>query len=264
MQVDIAGNALKALRKEETEYVMGLEKGLAIVEAFGFTRGPATLTQIADLTGHSKASVRRCLLTLCKLGYASQDGRQFRLAPRALRLGHAYVASDPLTKIAQPILEMASERTHESASIAVLDSQDAVFVARSTHRRSLSSGLGIGARLPAYCSATGRVLLSEMPREDVKFLLNRMTRPPITPRTQTTLRDILREIDLVCTQGYAINDQELEIGLRSIAVPVRTRRGELIAALSLSVSTSRMSREEVVDKLLPELETARRHFASLL
>jgi IclR family transcriptional regulator, pca regulon regulatory protein len=256
--------ALPSRPKEEADYVMGLEKGLAIIEAFGLLRGPATLTRIAEVTGHTKASVRRSLLTLCKLGYASQDGRDFRLAPRSLRLGHAYVASDPLTKVAQPILEMTSERTRESASIAVLDSQDAVFVARSTHRRSLSSGLGVGARLPAYCSATGRVLLSETPKEEVKFLLNRMTRPALTPRTRTGLREVLHEIDLVRTQGYAICDEELEIGLRSIAVPIRTGRGELVAALSLSVSTSRMGRDEVVDKLLPELETARRNFAALL
>ena len=253
-----------ALKKEDAEYVMGLEKGLAVIEAFGAMRGPATLTQVAEHTGHTKASVRRCLLTLCKLGYAAQEGRQFRLAPRALRLGHAYVASDRLTKVAQPILEMTSERTHESASIAVLDSQDAVFVARSTHRRSLSSGLGVGARLPAYCSATGRVLLSETTKEDIKFMLNRMARPALTPRTHTSLREILHEIDLVRTQGYAMNDQELEIGLRSIAVPIRTGRGELVAALSLSVATNRMGRDEVIEKLLPELETARRNFAALL
>lgn len=253
-----------ARQKEEADYVMGLEKGLAIVEAFGLLRGPATLTRIAEVTGHSKASVRRSLLTLCKLGYASQDGRDFRLAPRALRLGHAYVASNTLTKVAQPILEMTSERTHESASIAVLDSQDAVFVARSTHRRSLSTGLGVGARLPAYCSATGRVLLSETPKDEVKFILNRMTRPALTPRTRTGLREILQEIDRVRTQGYAVCDEELEIGLRSFAVPIRTGRGELVAALSLSVSTSRMSRDEAIDKLLPELETARRNFAALL
>lgn len=256
--------APQAPGKDEADYVMGLEKGLAIVEAFGQLRGPGTLTQVADITGHTKASVRRCLLTLCKLGYASQDGRQFQLAPRSLRLGHAYVSSNALTKVAQPILEMTSERTHESASIAVLDSQDAVFVARSTHRRSLSSGLGVGARLPAYCSATGRLLLSERPKDEVKFLLNRMARPALTPHTRTGLREILVEIDRARSQGYAICDEELEIGLRSIAVPIRTGRGQLIAALSLSVSTSRMSREQVVDKLLPELETARRNFAALL
>jgi IclR family pca regulon transcriptional regulator len=250
--------------KEEKEYVMGLEKGLAIVEAFGIAKGPLTLTQAAEITGHTKAAVRRSLLTLCKLGYASQDGRQFRLAPRSLRLGHAYVASDPLTKVAQPILEMTSERTRESASIAVLDAQDAVFVARSTHRRSLSSGLGVGVRLPAYCSATGRVLLSGRPAAEVEFMLNRMSRPALTPHTRTGMREILKEIAFVRSRGYAVSDEELEIGLRSIAVPIRNGRGDLIAAMSLSVATSRMTRDQLVEQLVPELETARRTFASLL
>ena len=174
------------------------------------------------------------------------------------------MASDPLTKVAQPILEMTSERTHESASIAVLDSQDAVFVARSTHRRSLSSGLGVGARLPVYCSATGRVLLSERKPAEVEFLLNRMSRPSLTPHTRVSTREIMREIALVRSNGYAASDEELEIGLRSLAVPVRTGRGELIAAMSLSVSTSRMTRDQMIERLLPELETARRSFASLL
>ena len=250
--------------KEEKEYVMGLEKGLAIVEAFGIAKGPLTLTQAAEITGHTKAAVRRSLLTLCKLGYAAQDGRQFRLAPRSLRLGHAYVASDPLTKVAQPILEMTSERTKESASIAVLDAQDSVFVARSTHRRSLSSGLGVGVRLPAYASATGRVLLSEKPPAEVEFMLNRMSRPALTPHTRTAMTGIMKEIARVRTHGYAISDEELEIGLRSIAVPIRTGRGQLIAAMSLSVATSRMTREQAIEKLVPELETARRTFAALL
>ena len=250
--------------KGEKEYVMGLEKGLAIIEAFGISKGPLTLTQAAEITGHTKAAVRRSLLTLCKLGYARQDGRQFKLAPRSLRLGHAYVASDPLAKVAQPILEMTSERTRESASIAVLDSQDAVFVARSTHRRSLSSGLGVGARLPAYCSATGRVLLSELPAAEVEFMLNRMVLPALTPYTRTGVREIMEQVALVRVNGYALSDQELEIGLRSIAVPIRNGRGELIAAMSLSVATNRMSREQVVEQMLPEMETARRNFASLL
>jgi IclR family pca regulon transcriptional regulator len=191
-------------------------------------------------------------------------GRQFQLAPRSLRLGHAYVSSDPLTKIAQPFLEMTSERTKESASLAVLDSQYAVFVARSTHRRSLSSGLGVGARLPVYCSATGRVLLSAQPKEHVELLLNRMARPAYTPHTLTSVRDILREVQFVTKHGYAISDEELEIGLRSIAVPVRNAAGDVIAALSLSVLTTRMTRDEVVEQLLPEMEQARRNFAMLL
>lgn len=253
-----------ARTREDSEYVMALEKGLAVIEAFGLLRGPATLTQLAQVTGHTKASVRRCLLTLRELGYAAQDGRQFRLASRALRLGHAYVASDALTKVAQPILEMTSERTRESASIAVLDSQDAVFVARATHRRSLSTGLEVGARLPAYCSATGRLLLAQMRKEDVRFVLNRMSRPALTPHTRTSLRDILQEIDRARQQGYALVDEELEIGLRSIAVPLHTARGEVVAALSLSVATQRMTRDGMVEALLPEMEFARRKFAELL
>lgn len=250
--------------KEQKEYVMGLEKGLAVIEAFGISRGPLTLTQASEITGHTKSAVRRSLLTLCKLGYAAQDGRRFQLAPRSLRLGYAYVASDPLTKVAQPILERTSERTRESASIAVLDAQDAVFVARSTHRRSLSSGLGVGARLPAYCSATGRVLLSERPAAQVEFMLNRMSRPALTPHTRTALRDIMKEIARVRALGYAVSDEELEIGLRAIAVPIRNSHGELIAAMSLSVSVSRMTREQLIERLVPELEQARRTFASLL
>lgn len=262
--MDVDAVMARAAPPEEKDYVMGLEKGLAIIEAFGLQKGPLTLSRAAEITGHSKAAVRRSLLTLCKLGYAAQNGREFQLAPRSLRLGHAYVASDSLTKVAQPILEMVSQQTHESSSIAVLDAQDAVFVARSTHRRSLSTGLGVGARLPAYASATGRVLLCEMSRCDVEFMLNRMSRPSFTPNTRTGVAEILHEIDSARALGYALNDQELELGLRSIAVPIRTGAGKLIAALSLSVATSRMGREETIERLLPELETARRTFAALL
>ena len=248
---------------DHKEYVMSLEKGLTIIEVFGISKGPLTLTQVANITGHTKAAVRRSLLTLCKLGYAAQDGRYFRLAQRSLRLGHAYVTSDPLAKVAQPILEMISERTQESSSIAVLDSQDAVFIARSTHRRSLSGGLGVGARLPVYCSATGRVLLSDKPTSEIEFILNRMSRPSLTPHTLTRVKSILDEIRLVNSRGYAISDEELEIGLRSIAVPILNGHGELIAAMSLSVTTTKMTRQEVVEHLLPELETGCRNFASL-
>lgn len=254
----------KETRENEPEYVMGLEKGLSIIEAFGIRKGPLTLTQAAEITGHTKGSVRRSLLTLCRLGFAVQYGHDFVLAPRALRLGYAYVVSDPLTKVAQPILEIISERTQEAASIAVLDSQDAVFVARASHRRSLSSGLGVGSRLPAYCSATGRVLLSGQPPAEVRFMLNRMARPALTPHTRTTTASIMKEIEFVGRHGYTIIDQELEIGVRSIAVPICNARGDMIAAMSLSVATSRMTREGVVEHLLPELETGRRHLAALL
>lgn len=252
------------MNNDEKEYVMGLEKGLAIIEAFGIRKSPFTLSEAASITGYSKASTRRCLLTLVNLGYAKLDGRYFCLAPRSLRLGHAYVTSTSLTKMAQPILEIASERTQESASLAVLDSQDAVIVARSTRRRSLSFGLGIGARLPAYCAATGRVLLSAQPRTEVKFILSRMSRPPLTPKTTTDINALMDEIDSVRNAGFAISDEELELGIRSIAVPIRNSSGDVVAAMSLSVVATRMSRDELSEKLLPELEVARSTFYSLL
>jgi IclR family pca regulon transcriptional regulator len=248
----------------ERDYVMALEKGLAIIEAFGQLRGSASLTQLSEVTGHTKASVRRSLHTLCHLGYATQDGRQFQLAARALRLGSAFVVSDALTRLAQPILETTAERTKESASIAVLDSQDSVFVARATHRRSLSVGLGVGARLPAYASSTGRVLLGGQPRDWVRFMLNRMGRPALTVKTITSLPKVLQQVDLAQRQGYALCDQELEIGLRSIAVPILDRRGRTIAAMSLSVATSRMDVPTILEKLLPELERAKQKFPALL
>lgn len=254
----------EAPERAERDYVMALEKGLAIVEAFGQLRSAATLTQLAEVTGHTKASVRRSLHTLCHLGYATQDGRQFQLAARALRLGSAFVVSDPLTRLAQPILETTAERTKESASIAVLDSQDSVFVARATHRRSLSVGLGVGARLPAYASATGRVLMAGQPREWVHFMLNRMSRPALTVHTITAVSKVLQQVDQVQRQGYALCDQEIEIGQRSIAVPILDRQGRTIAAMSLSVATSRMDIPTIMEKLLPELERAKQKFPALL
>ncbi|WP_291139499.1 IclR family transcriptional regulator C-terminal domain-containing protein [Hydrogenophaga sp.] len=263
-------NTTKARTREDTsaiddrEYVMALEKGLALIEAFGQLRGSATLSELAELTGNTKASVRRSLLTLCRLGYAAQSGRQFRLAARTLRLGEAFVVSDQLTRIAQPILETLAERTKESASMAVLDAQEVVFVARATHRRSLSVGLGVGARLPAFASATGRVLLGGQPRDWVRFMLNRMSRPALTPKSITSVPKIVQQIDMAQRQGFALCDQELEVGLRSIAVPIRDAQGTVVAAMSLSVATSRMDANTIVDKLLPELERSRQRFPMLL
>lgn len=253
-----------AEERSEREYVLSLEKGLVIIEAFGQLRGAATLTQIAEVTGYTKAAVRRSLHTLCQLGYASQNGRMFSLAARTLRLGSAYVVSDALARLAQPILETTAERTKESASIAVLDSQDVVFVARATHRRSLSVGLSAGARLPAYASATGRVLLAAQPREWAKFILNRMSRPALTGKTITTVAKVMQQVELAHRQGYALCDQELEVGLRSIAVPILDRQGKTIAAMSLSVATSRMDIPAILEKLLPELERAKQKFPALL
>ena len=264
MRTELDPNARPLAEGTDRDYVIALEKGLAIIEAFGQLRASATLTEIAEMTGNTKASVRRSLHTLCRLGYATQTGRQFQLAPRTLRLGSAFVLSDGLTRSAQPILEMDAERTKESASMAVLDMQDVVFVARATHRRSLSVGLSAGARLPAYASATGRVLLAGQPKDWTRFILNRMSRPMLTVKTKTKISDVLGQIELAKQQGYALCDQELELGLRSIAVPISDRSGQVVAAMSLSVATSRMDIPTILEKLWPELERAKQKLMVLL
>ena len=249
---------------EDKEYIAGLEKGLSIIEAFGLRNTALTLSEAAEITGHSRASARRSLLTLQRLGYVESDGKYFRLAPRVLRLGHAYVTSNPLSKMVQPILEAISERSHESSSLAVLDGTDVVFVARAATRRSLSNGLGLGSRLPAYAAATGRVLLAALPPEEAELALKRSRRIPLTPHTRTEIPELLALLDEVRRQGYAVSNEELELGLRSIAVPIRDPEGRAIASMSIVASVARHSLENMLDTLLPQLESARRSLTSLL
>jgi IclR family pca regulon transcriptional regulator len=249
---------------DDKEYVAGLEKGLSVIEAFGIMNRPLTLSEAAEITGHSRASARRSLLTLQRLGYVESDGKLFRLAPRVLRLGYAYVTSTAMSKIVQPVLESISERTHESTSVAVLDGTDVVFVARAATRRSLSNGLGLGSRLPAYCAATGRILLAALPSEDAHERLQRTRRLPLTPHTQTDMRALLGLLDDARRQGYAVCNEELELGVRSIAIPLRDTNGRTIAAMSIVASVRRYTLDAMLETLLPQLESARRVLTSML
>ena len=250
--------------KEEKEYVLGLEKGLAIIEAFGLKNKPLTLTEAAEITGHSRASARRSLLTLQRLGYVECVGKQFRLAPRVLRLGHAYLTSTALARTIQPTLEAISERTKESTSFAVLDGSDVVFVARAATRRSLSNGLGLGSRLPAHCAATGRVLLADLRPDDAEQRLLRMARQQLTPHTRVDVNTLMTYLEEVRQKGYAISDEELELGVRSIAVLIRDGKGETIGAASIVSSTARRSLNNMIEQLLPELERARWLISSMI
>lgn len=254
----------EARTSEEKEYVAGLEKGLAIIEAFGIHNRPLTLSEAAHITGHSRASARRSLLTLQALGYVQSEGKHFRLAPRVLRLGHAYVSSTTLLKPMQPALEAISERTRESSSVAVLDGGDVVFLARAATRRSLSTGLGLGSRLPAHGAATGRVLLAALPPEEAERRLKRMARPQMTPNTRTGVGELMKMLEDVRVDGYAISDEELELGVRSVAVPVQDASGQVVAAMSIVASTRRRTLDNVLGSLLPELESARRMLEALL
>jgi IclR family pca regulon transcriptional regulator len=241
----------------EKEYVAGLEKGLSIIEAFGIKNRPITVSDAAEITGNTRASARRSLITLEKLGYVDWDGKYYRLAPRILRLGHAYITSSPLHRMVQPTLEKISERTSESSSFAVLDGTDVVFVARAAARRSLSNALGLGSRLPAYCAATGRVLLAALAPEEAELRLKRMVRLQLTPFTTTDVNDLMNLLEEVRTKGYALSKEEIEIGVNSIAVPIRDTKGNTIASMSIACSNKRRSSEEIVENILPELESAR-------
>jgi IclR family pca regulon transcriptional regulator len=247
----------KTRTSDEKEYVAGLEKGLSIIEAFGIKNKPITVSDAAEITGHTRASARRSLLTLEKLGYVECDGKYFRLAPRILRLGHAYITSSPLHRMVQPTLEAISERTLESSSFAVLDNTDVVFVARAATRRSLSNGLGLGSRLPAYCAATGRVLLAALPPKEAELRLKRMIRHKLTPFTNTNVSELMQILQEVQSQGYALSKEELEIGINSIAVPIRDEKGKTIASMSIACSASRRNPQSMIQDLLPELENAR-------
>ena len=264
VEPEVRGSGAPERTKEEKEYVAGLEKGLLIIEAFGMANRALTLSEAAEITGHSRASARRSLLTLQRLGYVESDGKLFRLAPRVLRLGHAYLTSTSLARVVQPTLEAISERTHESSSFAVLDGTDVVFVARAATRRSLSNGLGLGSRLPAYSSATGRVLLASLPEDEALLRFNRMARYQLTPHTRVEIPVLMALLEDVRKQGYAVSNEELELGVRSLAVPIRDGSGAISGSISIVSSTSRRTLENMIEHLLPELERARRMLASIL
>jgi len=231
----------------------GLAKGLAIIEAFSPRRTRLTVTEAAQSSGTSRASARRCLLTLTELGYLEFDGKYFRPQPRLLALSAGYSGTRALPQLAQPFLRAARDQIHESISLAVLDGESALFVARSEAERLVTTGISLGTRIDLYCSATGRVLLAAWPDDRIADYLERTE---ITARTKNSLvrkpalRDAVRQAK---SAGYAFTDQELEVGLRSIAVPVFDMRGSTVAAMSASASSARVSISQMVKSFVPVL-----------
>jgi len=248
----------------DKNFVTALQKGLDVLTCFGRNASKLTLSEAARLTGSSPASARRSLHTLHALGYLDSDGKRFWVAPRALLVAHAYLSSRPTPQLAQPLLDALSERTRESASLGKLLDDDVIIIARSTARRSLSTGLGIGSRLPAYCSAIGRVLLASLPPEEAARRVRAMQRVPLTPRTVWRLDEVLALVRDCREQGWAGNDGELELGVRSMAVPVVDRDGVTVGGLSISVRAERMSFAEFRAGLLPTLLKARDSLAARL
>ena len=231
-----------------------LARGLSVIRAFTGANPQLTIAEVARMSGLPRAAARRCLHTLERLGYVGSDGRRFSLRPKILALGYAFMSSTPIATTLQPVLERVSERLHESSSAAALDEDEIVYIARAATRRIMSVTLNVGSRLPAYCTSMGRVLLAQLPRDDLDEFLGRARLKPITEKTVTS-RDTLRRIlEQVQERGYALVDQELEIGLRSIAVPVRAASGTVIAAMNASAQAARISRREMENRFLPVLQ----------
>ncbi|WP_046117288.1 IclR family transcriptional regulator [Ensifer aridi] len=245
----------------ETDFVSGFARGLRVIEAFGEAQPRLSIADAAKITGLDRATVRRSLLTLSELGYADYDGKFFTLTPRILRLGHAYLSATPLPTIVQPYLDQLSEKAGQSASASVLDGTEIVYVARASQRRVMSINLTPGSRLPAYCASMGRVLLAALPEPEARAILARSELRANTPKTKTDPEELMTELSRVRAQGYAIIDQELELGLCSIAVPLMNARNQVIAALNIGAPAAHVAAAELAERyllLLKETQAALR------
>lgn len=233
------------IERKQTDFMGGFAKGLAVIEAFSAEKSRLSISDAAEATGFDRATARRCLLTLADLGYATYDGKFFSLTPRVLRLGTSSLAAMPLPRIVQPLLDALSEEIGQSTSVSILDDWEIVYVARAAQRRVMSISLMPGSRLPAYCASMGRVLLAAQPDDAVQDVLRR--HPPVR-RTEHSLHktsDIIKALDTVRRQGFAISDQELEIGLRSIAVPLYDSRNRVVAAINVGVAAVQKRAEDL-------------------
>lgn len=241
----------------DPDYMTSLARGLRVIQAFSQSQQHLTASQISSKTGFSRAAVRRCLYTLVRLSFAgSDDNRHFYLRPRVLTLGHSYLSSMPLAVAAQPILDHVSHVFRESCSIATLDGAEIVYIARANVTRIMSIDLGVGSRLPAFCTTMGRILLAHLAPEKLDEILEQIVFKKFTERTVVgaeKLRQILRSVE---RNGYSIIDQELEYGLRALAVPIRNPAGKVVAALNVGVHAQRVSLQDLQTRFLHHLRAA--------
>jgi IclR family transcriptional regulator, pca regulon regulatory protein len=238
-----------------SEFVQSLERGLAVIRAFDSEHPDLTLSDVARITGLTRAAARRFLLTLVDLGYVRTDGRMFALRPRVLELGYAYLSSLGLPEVALPHMETLVAQVHESCSLCVLDGGDIVYVARVPTRRIMTVAITVGTRFPAYATSMGRVLLAGLTPDAREEYLARAQMRDLTPKTTTDPNKLRAVLSRVASQGYALVDQELEIGLRSMAVPVRVG-GRVVAALNVSMHAARRTADAARRDLLPPLRAA--------
>ncbi|WP_116141183.1 IclR family transcriptional regulator domain-containing protein [Trinickia diaoshuihuensis] len=251
--------------ESDPDFMTSLARGLAVIQAFSPQRRVLTMSQISQRTGIPRAAVRRCLHTLGKLGFVTaEEGRNFSLRPRILALGHAYLASTPLANAAQPVLRHISNTLNESSSVAILDGDEILYIARAFTSRIMTIDLHVGSRLPAYCTSMGRVLLAHLPSAELDGYLERAKLIQYTTNTIVSPEGLREALESVRRDGYAINDQELEIGLRSIAVPITAPDGRVVAALNVGAQAARVPVAEMRDRFLPVLKDGARELGLLL
>ena len=242
----------------DPNFMTSLARGLMVIQAFTQQTPQMTISQLSIKTGLSRAAVRRCLYTLTKLGFAgAEDGQRYALRPRMLSLSHTYTTSSTLSQSAQPILERMSSLHRESFSVATLDGEEIVYIARtSVPSRVMAVDLHIGSRLPAYCTSMGRVLLAYLPPEQLETYLAKVELTPHTTRTITSVEKLRLALRNVRRLGYALVDQELEVGLRSLAVPVYAPNGRVVATVNLSGNAPRMPVFDMQTRFLAPLRNA--------
>lgn len=247
-----------------TDIIASFAKGLRVIEAFGADHPRLSVAQAAERSDLDRATARRCLLTLHDLGYAEYDGKFFQLTPRALRLGMGALAALPLPQIVQPWLDQLSDQIGQSSSVALLDETEIVYIARAAQRRVMSIGLMPGSRLPAHCTSMGRVLLAALPEGEARVLIDRSDLSPRTAQSLTDPEDIMDRLTLVRDQGYAVIDQEVELGLRSIAVPVKNAHGATVAALNIGQAAGQAEPAELIATYLPKMQKVQAGLARVL
>ena len=229
-----------------------------MIRAFDAGRPELTLTEVAGICGLTRAAARRFLLTLADLGYVRTDGRLFSLTPRVLELGYAYLSGLSLPDVATPHLKRLAAEVRESCALSILDHDDAVCVARAPAGRILAVTVGVGTRLPAYPTSIGRVLLAALPDAEREAYLARVAPQRLTARTVTDVDALRDELDRVRARGYALVDQELEEGLRAVAVPVRDRGGAVVGTVDISTHPARTTVDAMRRRFLPPLLAAAR------
>ncbi len=246
------------------EFVQGLERGLAVIRSFSPEAPSLTIAHVADRTGLTRAAARRYLMTLKTLGYVVQDADRFSLTPRLLDLGFAYLSTLDVTSVVQPFMEQVTNALHESCSVSVLDNHDIVYITRRAANRIMSINLAIGSRLPAHATSMGKVLLAYLPPHELEYYFESVVREPLTMHTIVDDQDLRAVLEQVHVNGWAVADEESELGVRSVAAPLVDRTGEVHAAINVSAHATRVSLDQLQRDYLPVLLEAARGISKAL